>query len=82
MLVKAKWNVKDAAGWHKAGDVFHTDQDLGDGVEVLDAPKRTEPVKEPDPAAEPVKESVPAAEPAKETPKPTEEKPKAQRRRK
>ena len=72
MLVKAKWNVKDAAGWHKAGDVFHTDQDLGDGVEVLDAPKRTEPVKEP----------VPAAEPAKETPKPTEEKPKAQRRRK
>lgn len=72
MLVKAKWNVKDAAGWHKAGDVFHTDQDLGDGVEVLDAPKRPEPVKEP----------APAAEPAKETPKPTEEKPKAQRRRK
>lgn len=72
MLVKAKWNVKDAAGWHKTGDVFHTDQDLGDGVEVLDAPKRPEPVKEP----------APAAEPAKETPKPTEEKPKTQRRRK
>ena len=38
MLVKAKWNVKDASGWHNAGEVFNTESDLGDAVEVLDAP--------------------------------------------
>ena len=42
MLVKAKWNVKDASGWHDAGDVFRTENDLGDAVEVLDAPKQPE----------------------------------------
>lgn len=41
MLVKAKWNVKDASGWHDAGDVFETSDDLGDAVEVLDAPRAT-----------------------------------------
>lgn len=35
MLVKAKWNVKDSAGWHRANEVFETEEDLGDGVEVL-----------------------------------------------
>ena len=45
MLVKAKWNVKDAAGWHSAGEVFNTESDLGNAVEVLDAPK-PEKVKE------------------------------------
>lgn len=54
MLVKAKWNVKDAAGWHEAGEVFRTENDLGDAVEVLDAPKKKPaekqaPVKEPEP---------------------------------
>ena len=43
MLVKAKWNVKDAAGWHRAGDVWNTESDLGDAVEVLDAPNKEEP---------------------------------------
>ena len=71
MLVKAKWNVKDAAGWHNAGDVFQTDMDLGDAVEVLDGPKKTVKVSEPIEAAEP--ETV--KEPEKETPK--SEKPKA-----
>lgn len=63
MLVKAKWNVKDANGWHNGGDVFQTEDDLGNAVEVLDVPKatvkaskiaeavaeaeKTEPVKEP-----------------------------------
>ena len=42
MLVKAKWNVKDASGWHKAGEVWKTEQDLGDAVEVLEAPKKEE----------------------------------------
>lgn len=67
MLVKAKWNVRDASGWHKAGEVFNTDADLGDAVEVLDAPKkaRQKPVEiEPEPAE-----------------KPAEEKPKTQRRK-
>ena len=57
MLVKAKGNVRDAAGWHYAGDVFRTDDDLGDAVEVLDAPKKA-PVKEE--AKEPVNAEAPA----------------------
>ena len=59
MLVKAKWNVKDAAGWHDAGEVFNTESDLGDAVEILDATKK-EPVKEPEAKAaeEPAKEQV------------------------
>lgn len=39
MKVKAKWNVKDETGWHRAGEVFETNLDLGDSVEVLEAPK-------------------------------------------
>lgn len=39
MLVKAKWNVKDAGRWHMAGDVFQTETDLGDAAEVLEQPK-------------------------------------------
>ena len=67
MLVKAKCNVKDSSGWHKAGEVFRTDSNLGDAVEVLEAPKKAEPKKE-----EPVKAPVKAetAEPEQETPKP------------
>ena len=68
MLVKAKWTVKDASGWHDAGAVFETDSDLGDAVEVLSAPKK--------PAAKPEikKETVKAPE-VKEEPKAvTEEK--------
>lgn len=58
MLVKAKWSVKGSDGWHMGGDVFHTNEDYGNAVEVLDAP--TEQKKEPEPVKEPVK-----AEPAK-----------------
>lgn len=36
MRVRARLNVKDAAGWHRAGDVFETEAELGDAVEVLD----------------------------------------------
>ena len=39
MKVKAKWSVKDATGWHDAGEVFETESDLGDAVEVLEAKK-------------------------------------------
>ena len=63
MLVKAKWNVKDATGWHSAGEVFDTENNLGDAVEVLEAPRKAvvkAPVEEP--APEPVKE-----QPAKAT---------------
>lgn len=41
MLVKAKWNVKDGNGWHKHGEVFDTESDLGEAVDVLEAPKKT-----------------------------------------
>ena len=71
MLVKAKWNVKDASGWHNAGDVFQTENNLGDAVEVLDAPKKAVKASEPVKVAEP--ETV--KEPEKEAPK--AEKPKA-----
>ena len=59
MLVKAKWNVKDAFGWHRAGEIWNTDKDLGDAVEVLDAPKA-------EPKQETVKETELVATEAKE----------------
>lgn len=62
MLVKAKWNVKDASGWHDAGEVFQTEQDLGDAVEVLDTPKKREAEKAP--------VEVPEKEPEKEPARP------------
>ena len=72
MLVKAKWNVKDAAGWHKAGEVFNTSQNLGDGVEILDEPKQPEPAVQAEAAPETVNEPAKTAE----------DKPKTTRRRK
>ena len=63
MLVKAQWNVKDATGWHEAGEVFNTESDLGNAVEVLDAPKKA-PVKEPEQKAE-AKAEEPVKEPEK-----------------
>lgn len=42
MLVKAKWNVKDSAGWHEKGEVFQTKDDLGDAVTVLEDVKKRE----------------------------------------
>jgi hypothetical protein len=69
MLVKAKWNVKDEAGWHSTGDVFMTDADLGDAVEVLDAPKKA-----------PEATKVPDAPKAPEAPA-EDEKPKTSRRK-
>ena len=78
MRVRAKWNVKDGSGWHSAGEVFETTSDLGDAVEVLDAPKHAEPVPV---KQEPVKEREPeaAAEPEKA---PAETKPRSASRRK
>ena len=63
MLVKAKWNVKDASGWHSAGEVFQTENDLGDAVEVLDVPKNAEPEKASEPIEEFVKEEPKAEKP-------------------
>lgn len=57
MLVKAKWNVKDSAGWHVAGEVFNTEADLGDAVEVIEG-KKTEPVAEKPEKEESAKEEV------------------------
>ena len=62
MLVKAKWNVKDGGGWHSAGDVWNTESDLGDAVEVLDAPKAEAPEAD---AEEPVKEAPRAKAPGR-----------------
>lgn len=95
MLVKAKWHVKDDFGWHEAGEVFDTTEDLGDAVEVLEkpAPKKQEPAKEPEKAAEPVKEpeqepeTVPEekpeekSEPEEKAEKPAEKPKNANRRR-
>ena len=69
MLVKAKWNVKGLDGWHFTGEVFQTEEDYGDAVEVLDVPKAP-------PAKEPVKAEAPVPE------EPKAEKPKAVSRRK
>ena len=60
MLVKAKWNVKDGAGWHSAGEVFETNDELGDCVEVLIPEEPKEVAQEKAQETEPEK-----AEPAK-----------------
>ena len=74
MLVKAKWNVKDASGWHAAGEVFNTEKDFGDAVEVLDAPvKAPEAEKE----QEPAKETEKASEQVPEAPRSTSRRKKA-----
>ena len=76
MLVKAKWNVKDEAGWHSTGDVFMTDADLGDAVEVLDAPMKALDA----PMRAPEAPKVPDAQKAPEAPA-EDEKPKTSRRK-
>lgn len=84
MLVKAKWNVKDAAGWHNAGEVFTTESDLGDAVEVLDAPKKKSAEKQEVKKQEPVKVQEPEVK-ARETekePKKAAEAPRSTPRRK
>ena len=68
MKVKAKWNVKDGNGWHSAGEVFETESNLCDAVEILDAPKKQAPAKKAEPEKETVKEPEPekASETAEE----------------
>lgn len=87
MLVKAKWNVKDASGWHSQGDVFRTEEDLGNAVERLDTketkPVRKAPVKAAEPASEPETEQTTEAVPeAAETAAEEPEKKTSSRRRK
>lgn len=59
MLVKAKWNVKDENGWHRTGEVFETETDLGRAVEVLSAPKKPASAQKPveEVQAEPVSDT-------------------------
>ena len=75
MLVKAKWNVKDASGWHSAGEVFNTNDALGNAVEIIEAPRRPKmpekkpeesPVKEPEKEPE-QKKTEPEKAPARQT---------------
>ena len=62
MKVRAKWNVKDAAGWHRTGSVFETEEDLGNAVEILDKPKPAEkPAEAPAVKQEPAEKEAPAA---------------------
>lgn len=60
MLVKAKWNVKDAAGWHRKDEVFETSDDLGENVEIIvpDVPEQ-KPEKKPEPEKAPEKPKAP-----------------------
>ena len=59
MLVRAKWNVKDASGWHSVGTVFETEADLGDAVDVIGAKKAEQPAETPE--AKPAEEPKPKA---------------------
>lgn len=66
MLVKAKCNVKDSSGWHVAGDIFETEADFGDNVEVLleaEKHEHTGPAMEPE--KEPEKESAKTKAPSR-----------------
>lgn len=66
MKVRARQNVRDASGWHLTGQVFETDADLGEAVEVLDTQKAEEPEAV---QVEPVREEPVAKEPVQEAPK-------------
>ena len=59
MKVRAKWNLKDESGWHKAGEVFEAEDPevYGGGVELLE---RKEAPKAPETPETP---AVPAEEP-------------------
>ena len=70
MKVKAKWSVKDATGWHDPGEVFETESDLGDAVEVLEETKKARAAKKPEAEPETEPEVQEAAEPEAETAKP------------
>ena len=48
MKVRARWNVKDASGWHAVGEVFETEADLGSAVEVLEEAKPEAKPEEPE----------------------------------
>ncbi len=63
MLVKAKWKIKDASGWHSAGEVFNTESDLGDAVEKIEPAGKTEE-KETAPVQEAEKIESPKVKPA------------------
>ena len=62
MLVKAKWNVKDKEGWHKAGEVFETSDNLGEAVILVGEPRKpvikAPAVQEAEPETEPKKEAA------------------------
>jgi len=69
MKVKARRNVRDANGWHVKGEVFETEQNLGDAVEVLSATKtaaKQEKPKAKEPVPEAPKEEPKAEKPAEE----------------
>lgn len=74
MKVRARNNVKDLNGWHMTGEVFETEEDLGNSVEVLEAPEQLVIA-----GVEPETETM-AEEPKAEEPK--AEKPKTARRKK
>lgn len=63
MLVKAKWNVKGLDGWHTAGEVFETDEDYGDAVDVIDGKPKRQPKKAPEKEPEQEPEQAPVTEP-------------------
>lgn len=65
MLVKALSNVKDCNGWHVTGEVFETEEDLGDAVETLRVQKEPVKAQEPEQAAETEPEKETEQEPVK-----------------
>lgn len=48
MKVKALCTIKDGTGWHMAGEVFETDEDLGNLVEVVEKAPVAEPTEAPE----------------------------------
>lgn len=70
MLVKARWNVKDANGWHKPGEVFETSETLGECVEILSSGKTNRSAPKEEPVVESVAEEVPGNEPEEKTEEP------------
>ncbi len=69
MRVKAKWNVKGSDGWHETGEIFETEEDYGDAVEVLEA-KAEKQAPAPKTEEKPKQDPEKPVKPEKETEKP------------
>lgn len=59
MIVRALCTIHDSNGWHNAGDIFETEDNLGTAAVVIgEGKQKAEEAAEPKPEAEPKPKST------------------------